>query len=91
MRGAWVEGIARGQWADVVDDPEDAALCAYAVKLTRTPSAMAEADVSELRAAGLDDVAVHDAIQVVAYFNYINRIADAVDVELEPEYPPRPS
>ncbi|MEE2940420.1 MAG: peroxidase [Planctomycetota bacterium] len=86
-----MDGIARGDWAEVTDDPEDAALCAYAVKLTRTPSAMVEADVSGLRAAGLDDVAIHDAIQVVAYFNYINRIADAVDVELEPEYPPRPS
>ena len=67
-----------------------AALCAYAVKLTGTPSAMDEADVSSLRAVGLDDVAIHDAIQVIAYFNYINRVADAVDVELEPEYPPRP-
>ena len=86
-----MEGVARGDWADVASDLEDAALCAYAVKLTRTPSAMGEADVSDLRAAGFDDVAIHDAIQVVAYFNYINRIADAVDVELEPEYPPRPS
>ena len=86
-----MEGIARGDWADVAGDPQDAALCAYAVKLTRTPSEMAEADVSCLRAAGLDDVAIHDAIQVIAYFNYINRIADAVDVELEPEYPPRPA
>lgn len=51
---------------------------------------MDEADVSDLRAVGLDDVAIHDAVQVIAYFNYINRVADAVDVELEPEYPPRP-
>ena len=48
-------------------------------------------DVDALRAVGLDDVQVHDAVQVIAYFNYINRIADAVDVELEPEMPPRPS
>ena len=40
--------------------------------------------------AGLDDVAIHDLIQVTGYFNYINRIADGVDVELEPEMPPRP-
>ena len=43
-----------------------------------------------LRAVGLDDVAIHDLIQVIAYFNYINRVADGVDVELEPEMPPRP-
>jgi alkylhydroperoxidase family enzyme len=51
---------------------------------------MAEADVLALRAQGLDDRAVHDATQVVSYFNYINRIADALHVELEPEMPPDP-
>lgn len=43
-----------------------------------------------LRAAGLDDVAIHDAIQVVAYFNYVNRVADGVHVDLEPGMPPYP-
>jgi alkylhydroperoxidase family enzyme len=51
---------------------------------------MKQADIDELRAQGLDDVAIHDAIQVISYFNYINRIADAVHVELEPEMPPYP-
>jgi len=44
------------------------------------------ADVEGLRARGLDDAAVHDAIQVIAYFNYINRVADAVGVEDEPDW-----
>ncbi|MEZ6014231.1 MAG: hypothetical protein R3F49_03900 [Planctomycetota bacterium] len=69
----------------------DAALCAYAEQLTRAPSAMQEADLAALRAHGLDDVALHDAVQVIAYFNYINRVADAVHVELEPEMPPYPA
>ncbi len=30
---------------------------------------------------GWDDVAVHDAIQVISYFNYVNRIAEAVRIE----------
>ncbi|MEM9379411.1 MAG: peroxidase [Planctomycetota bacterium] len=77
-------------WRGAGLDAVDTALALYAEKLTRTPSAMRESDVEALRAVGLDDVQVHDAIQVVAYFNYINRIADAVDVELEPEMPPRP-
>jgi alkylhydroperoxidase family enzyme len=51
---------------------------------------MLESDVAALRQAGLDDRAIHDAAAVVAYFNYINRIADALDVELEPEMPPDP-
>ena len=70
--------------------PADRALCAYAEKLTRAPQDMAEADVRALRAAGFDDVAIHDAIQVIAYFNYVNRVADAVHVELEPEMEPYP-
>ena len=31
----------------------------------------------------LDDRAIHDATQVISYFNYINRIADALHVEQE--------
>jgi hypothetical protein len=34
------------------------------------------------------DAAIHDALQVVSYFNYINRIADAVGVDAEPEWAP---
>lgn len=44
---------------------------------------MTAADVAALRAHGFSDRAIHDATQVIAYFNYINRIADALDVELE--------
>ena len=54
-----------------------------AEQLTAQPSTMGQAQVDELRAAGLDDTAIHDAAQVVGYFNYINRIADALGVELE--------
>ncbi len=65
-------------------------MCAYAEKLTLTPAAMGRGDVEALRRSGLDDVAIHDAIQVVSYFNYINRVVDAMDVDLELEMPPRP-
>lgn len=44
---------------------------------------MNEADIAGLRAHGFDDRAIHDATQVIAYFNYINRIADALGVEPE--------
>ena len=67
--------------------PADRALCDYALKLTRTPGAMNETDVAALREAGFDDRAIHDAAQVIAYFNYINRIADGLHVDLEPEMP----
>jgi hypothetical protein len=32
---------------------------------------------------------VHDAIQVIAYFNYINRVAEGVGVDPEPEWESR--
>lgn len=81
---AFAATIARN-WREAELSWADQALCRYAEKLTRTPAAMTEGDVSELRSHGFDDVQVHDAIQVIAYFNYINRVADAVHVELEPE------
>ncbi len=50
---------------------------------------MSEEDVERLRGHGWSDAGIHDAIQVVSYFNYINRVADAVGIEDEPEWSPR--
>ena len=61
-------------------------LCDFAVKLTRTPAAVDAADIDALRALGWDDTTIHDAIQVIAYFNYINRVAEAVGIGPEPEW-----
>ena len=44
---------------------------------------MSPADLDTLRAHGLDDRTIHDATQVISYFNYINRVADALGVEPE--------
>ena len=33
---------------------------------------------------GWSDAAIHDAIQVIAHSNYVNRMADAVGIEDEP-------
>jgi uncharacterized peroxidase-related enzyme len=77
-------------WRSATLSMPQRALCAYAEKLTLRPAEMTEADIDDLRAAGFDDVQIHSAIQVVAYFNYINRIADAVHVDLEPEMTPYP-
>ena len=67
--------------------PIDRALCDYAIRLTRTPEKMGQGDVDALRALGLSDRAINDAVQVIAYFNYINRVADGLGVDLEPEMP----
>jgi uncharacterized peroxidase-related enzyme len=78
-----VETAVRGE---LPADPRLRALCELAVKLTREPSAVGRPDIDALRPHGLDDAAIHDAIQVIAYFNYINRVADAVGIEDEPEW-----
>ena len=48
---------------------------------------MTSGDVVTLRGHGFDDRAIHDVVQTVAYFNYINRVADGLGVDLEPEMP----
>jgi uncharacterized peroxidase-related enzyme len=53
----------------------DRALVRYAVKLTRTPTQMQEQDVEALRDLGLEDADVLLLNLVVAYFNFVNRIA----------------
>jgi len=58
----------------------------YAVRLTRDPGGMGEADVAALKAAGFDETGVLDICQVSAYYNYVNRLADGLGVELESEW-----
>jgi len=69
-------------------EPRVRALCEYAEKLTLRPAEVGGGDADALRSHGWSDPAIHDAIQVVSYFNYINRVADGVGVEDEPEWPP---
>lgn len=64
-------------------DETDRALCDYAVKLTLTPGRMNAEDVQRLRELGLSDSQITVAVQVIGYFNYINRVADGLDVGLE--------
>ena len=63
--------------------PRERALLDYAAKLTRTPGAMAEADLPPLRAAGLSDRDILHANLVTAYYAFVNRIADGLGVGLD--------
>jgi len=62
----------------------DRAMLDYAVKLTCTPGSMRAEDVAALRAADLDDTAIHDTAQITALFNYYNRVADGLGIDPEP-------
>jgi uncharacterized peroxidase-related enzyme len=61
----------------------DRALCEYAEKLTKTPAAVSEADVEQLRSAGFDERAILDACNVVCYFNFVTRLAHGLGVDVE--------
>jgi uncharacterized peroxidase-related enzyme len=70
-------------WRSAGLDATDTALCEYTEKLTRSPAAIGPDDIARLRDAGLDDQGISSATQVVAYFNYINRIAEGLGVPAE--------
>ena len=53
------------------------------------PGAMQKADVETLRDAGWTDGQISHAVQVIGYFNYVNRVADGLGVDLEPAMAPR--
>ena len=55
----------------------------FAVKLTKTPGAMIDADVDTLREAGFSDRDILDIVEVVGYYAYANRIADGLGIEIE--------
>ena len=55
----------------------------YSVKLSRSPSSVTPDDVEALRQVGFEDAAILDICQVTSYYNYVNRLADGLGVELE--------
>ena len=79
---AFVHQIVR-DWRQAPLSPADRTLCEHAVKLTLHQQELSPADLDILRSHGFSDRDIHDATQVIAYFNYITRIADALGVEPE--------
>jgi uncharacterized peroxidase-related enzyme len=75
-------------YASAPIDPSDRAMLDYAVALTRSPGDMEASDVDALRFAGFEDAAILDICQVTAYYNYVNRLADGLGVELEDAWHP---
>jgi uncharacterized peroxidase-related enzyme len=74
--------VAR-DWRSAPLSPADRALCEMAAKLTHHQQRLTPEDLDTLRTHGFGDRAIHDAVQVVAYFNYITRVADALGIEDE--------
>jgi uncharacterized peroxidase-related enzyme len=79
--------IDYGTGSGPLPDPctgREQAILPWALKLTHTPSAMKQDDLTPLRSAGLDDEQILEVAHVVGYYAYVNRIVDALGVELEP-------
>ena len=56
----------------------------YVVKLTRDATQVRRGDHEKLRTAGFDDQAILQITLIASWFNYINRVADALGVGREP-------
>lgn len=67
-------------------DRRQRALVDYALKLTLKPEEVSEQDLAPLREVGLADNAIHDAAAITAYFNFVNRLALGLGVDLENEH-----
>jgi uncharacterized peroxidase-related enzyme len=57
------------------------AMLGFLEKLTLNPAGIGPDDVAPLRATGLTDEEIEDAIHVCALFNVINRVADSLGFE----------
>ena len=55
-------------------------MCDYVVKLTSDATQISRSDHDALRAAGFDDRGILQITLIAAWFNYINRVADALGV-----------
>jgi len=59
---------------------QERAMLDYAVKITRDSTKVWKDDHDKLRALGFDDQAILQITLIAAWFNYINRVADALGV-----------
>ena len=64
--------------------PQERVMIDYVVKLTKDATRVHKEDHEKLRAAGFDDRAILQITLIASWFNYINRVADALGVGREP-------
>jgi len=62
---------------------QERVMCDYVVKLTKDAVQCTAADLDKLRAVGFDDKGILQITLIASWFNYINRVADALGVGRE--------
>ena len=65
-------------------EPRQRAIVDFAARLTREPQAVTAADLRPLRAAGMDDLQIHDLIHAVAMFANANRLMQTLGEPVRP-------
>ena len=63
--------------------PQERVMVNYVVKLTKDATKCWKDDIEGLRAAGFDDRGILQITLIASWFNYINRVADALGVGRE--------
>jgi len=82
--GERVQAVAR-DWRALELPERTRRILAFVEKLTRRPRDVGEGDVCSLRAAGLGDREILDAVLIASYFNFVNRVALGLGVAPSPE------
>jgi uncharacterized peroxidase-related enzyme len=59
---------------------QDRVMLDYVVQLTKDATRISPADHERLRAVGFDDKGILQITLIASWFNYINRVADALGV-----------
>ena len=80
------EGLVEALKSDYATAPisaQDRVMLDYVIKLTKDATKVHKEDIDALRAAGFDDQAILQITLIASWFNYINRVADALGVGRE--------
>jgi uncharacterized peroxidase-related enzyme len=74
-----VEALRRDYRSAPIDD-RDRAMLDFVYKLTKDATQITRTDHERLHGAGFDDRGILQITLIAAWFNYINRVADALGV-----------
>jgi uncharacterized peroxidase-related enzyme len=79
---ALVEAIEK-DYTTAPISPQDRVMLDYVLKVTRDATTVWKDDIERLRSVGFDDRGILQITLIAAWFNYINRVADALGVGRE--------
>ncbi len=74
------DALLRGEWQTAPMSDKERAMLAYAVEITVDATRVSPATLDGLRAHGFDDTGILQITMITSWFNYINRMADALGV-----------